>query len=393
MDFGTDNYARKEINDAFKLVITNCELQKQSINTGLDVAPIYLAGAPGGGKTQGLSNSTKQYSTKDYNIKIWSTHFPLKPYEEMSGIPQFWERNKNDKTILSTRWSEPDIIGELDEASKDCDLLIWLLDDMHLLSSIHMGLLYELLTERKIRDYYIPNNCGMVLAGNFGSNKAGSKTLFSAIINRVSLMNVYTSYNSWKKNFALKNDINYSIVSFLGNERYQQFFHEEEQVDSPWGSPRSWTRLANMISAMTNWYGEISDSDCLVLSQGHVSKNAASEFFQYYKILNKFDIDDILRNSKSFKLPNDTIDKYALAYSLCNHLGSIKDRKSINKSFAEILLKYIYDVPDLGTMIVHELLDMERIMNKRSIYLDIQKEIAKIDPNGTSKLLEELSGV
>lgn len=391
MDFeNNDGLARKEINDAFKMVITNCELQRQKI----DVAPIYLAGAPGGGKTQGLSKACKEFSTDDFKVGIVSTHFPLKPYEEMSGIPQFTKRNiEGEKDLIDTIWTRPDIIGVLHEESIKYDLLIWLLDDMHLVGSIHMGLLYELLTEWKLRDYKLPDNTGIVLAGNFGSNKAGSKSLFSAIMNRVTMINVYTSFENWRKYFAIKNNVHYSIISFLGNERYQQFFHEEEQVDSPWGSPRSWTRLSNMITAMESWYNEISDFDCLVLSQGLVSKTAASEFLQFYKILNKFDIEDILRNSKTFKLPDDTIDKYALAYSLCNHLGSVKDRKSINKNFAEILIKYIDDHPDLGTMIVHELLDLEKLANKRSIYLDITKEINKIDPNGTAKLIQELSEV
>jgi len=113
-----------------------------------------------------------------------------------------------------------------------------------------MGLLYELFTERTLRGYQIPKNCAMMMAGN-ASSKSGAKSMFSAIINRCVMMPVYTDFDGWKTNFALREDVKVhaAVVSFLGNSQYQKFFHEEEQVDVAWGSPRSWTRFANEIKS------------------------------------------------------------------------------------------------------------------------------------------------
>jgi len=111
-----------------------------------------------------------------------------------------------------------------------------------------MGLLYELFTERSLRGYQIPQNCAMVMAGNT-SSKSGAKSMFSAIINRCVMMPVFTDFNGWKTNFALKENIHPGVISFLGNAQYQKFFHEDEQIDVAWGSPRSWTRFANEIKS------------------------------------------------------------------------------------------------------------------------------------------------
>jgi len=384
MDF-ENNQATKELNDAVQMVINNAYLQIQKI----DIAPPYLAGAPGAGKTYSIHDICTEF-----NWGMVSTHFALKPLEELSGIPQFKKVNVNDEEKLGTIWSYPDVMGKLYELSPNHEMVIWLLDDIHLCGSVHMALLYELLTERKLKDHVLPDNIAIVLAGNFGNNKAGAKTMFSAIMNRVTLMPIFTSYEGWKKNFAMKNNIHLGIQSFLGNDKYQMFFHEDEQVDAPWGSPRSWTRLSNIVMALEQWNNEVlNDEDLLYLSQGHVSKNAASEFLQYYKIYNKFDIPDILNKGQDYDLPESPVDKYALAYAMCSHLAGVKDRNAINKKFAEVTYKYLKNFPDLGIMIIHELLDMEKLMNKKNIFMSISKELNKIEKGITGKLLKEVSEV
>jgi len=384
MDFGS-NQVKKEINNAINIILSNCYLQIQ--NT--DIAPPYLAGAPGAGKTYAMHQTCNAY---DWGMV--STHFALKPLEELSGVPQFSNVEVDGEQKLGTIWSYPDVMGQLFELSPKHEMVIWLLDDLHLCGSVHMALLYELLTERKLKDHTLPDNVAIVLAGNFGDNKAGAKTMFSAIMNRITLMPVFTSYEGWKKNFALRHNVHLGIQSFLGNEKYQMFFHEDEQVDAPWGSPRSWTRLSNIITAIENWNnGSIDDDDLLYLTQGHVSKDAASEFLQYYKIFNKFDIPDILSKGKDYELPDSPVDKYALAYAMCSYLAGVKDRKPINKKFAEITYKYLKNFPDLGIMIIHELLDMEKIMNKKNIFMNVSKELNKIESGITGKLLKEVSQV
>jgi len=381
MDFD-GNQMIKELNETLNLVLGNCYLQVQ----GSDVAPPYLAGAPGAGKTQSI-----QQKCIDFNWGMVSTHFALKPLEELSGIPQFTKVKVGDEEKLGTIWSYPDVMGNLFKLSTQHEMVIWLLDDIHLCGSVHMSLLYELLTERKLKDHKLPNNVAIVLAGNFGDNKAGAKTMFSAIMNRITMLPIFTSYEGWKKNFAIRNEVHLGIQSFLGNDRYQQFFHEDEQVDASWGSPRSWTRLSNIIKAMEQWNEKITDDDLLYIAQGHVSKNASSEFLQYYKIFNKFDVPEILKKGESYELPESTVDKYALAYAMCSYLGGVKDRKPINKDFSKVTYKYLKNYPDLGIMIIHELLDMEKMLNRKNIFMNISKELNEIEPGITGKLLEEVS--
>ena len=388
----------KNINEAVQWAVESCYLQ---IN-GVDVQVPYIAGVPGGGKTQ----SIQALAVNMGKTAVVSTHFAITPCEEHGGIPQFTKITVNGKDQIGTVWSFPAIMKKLYELSEETeldsngetvkkyDMIIWLLDDMHLCGSIHMALLYELLTERKLREYDLPKTVALVMAGNHGHNKAGSKTMFSAIINRIFMMPVTTTYEEWREKFAIKNNIHYSIMSFLKNENYQKYFHEDEVVDNPWGSPRAWTRLSNFLSQKEAWTSEkkLSTSDIHYMCQGHVSMEATSDFVLYYDIFTKFDIKKILAESDNFKMPNSLQDQYILCFALCSHVTGLKDTKKVIPDLTNIIFRYINDVPDLGYMMFQELVDYEKTHNKRNIYENVCNQIGKLDPTIMDRFIELITG-
>lgn len=384
----------KPLDQVIRIVVENCYLQTHGVDVGIP----FICGAPGGGKTASL-----HYLSKEYGFGVLSTHLALKPIEETGGIPQFENVSINGKNMLGTVWSFPDIMKTLYEMSeshskKDANgnetgCVIWLLDDSHLLSTIHMAILYELLTERTLRGYKLPNNVAIVMAGN-NSNKSGAKTMFSAIVNRCCIMPVYTDFQSWKINYALKGNVmlHHGIVSFLSNMHYQKFFHEEEQVDTAWGSPRSWTRFANEIQAKEKWYNKVISADtCLYIGTGYVGKEAASEFVTYYKIFAEFDIDNILENYQGYILPNDMVRQYALAFALTNNYIGRSDRDKYLSAISHLISLFMEESPELAVMMVKEMNQLEKALNKKNIVKNIITHIQKTNPDLVRNTLKELS--
>ncbi len=378
-----DSQNSKALHEVMNEVLWNCGLQ---IN-GVDVGIPFICGAPGGGKTASIHHLSKLY-----DFGVVSTHLALKPIEETGGIPQFDTIMINGKPVLGTIWSFPDIMKilyELSEKKKD-SIVIWLLDDAHLLGPIHMGLLYELFTERSLRGYQIPQNCAMVMAGNT-SSKSGAKSMFSAIINRCVMMPVFTDFNGWKTNFALKENIHPGVISFLGNAQYQKFFHEDEQIDVAWGSPRSWTRFANEIKSREDAHKKIISTDiCLYLGTGYVGKEGASEFTTYYKIYSEFDIDNILINYKSYQLPTETVRAYALAYALTTNYVGRSDRDKFLPNISYLISLFMKEVPELSIMMIKEMKQAEKIVGKKNIVGKIISQIQKTEPDLVRETLNDL---
>lgn len=380
-----DSQNSKALHEVINEVLWNCHLQTQGIDVGIP----FICGAPGGGKTASI-----HYLSKEYGFGVVSTHLALKPIEETGGIPQFDTIMINGKPVLGTIWSFPDIMKTLYDVSeqKKDSIVVWLLDDAHLLSPIHMGLLYELFTERSLRGYKIPDNCAMVMAGNT-SSKSGAKSMFSAIVNRCILMPVYTDFNGWKINFALKEEtkVHSAFVSFLGYAQYQKFFHEEEQVDVAWGSPRSWTRFANEVKSREEYHKKIISTDiCLYLGSGYVGKEGASEFSTYYKIFSEFDIDSILANYKDCELPEDQVKTYALAFALTTNYIGRADRDKFLPNIAHLIGLFMKGASELSIMIIKEMRQFEKVSNKKNILNKIIMQLQKTEPELTRNTLKEI---
>ena len=385
----------RPLHEVVGMVLGNCSLQVQ----GYDVAIPYVAGAPGGGKTasiQGLAESN--------GFGLVSSHFALKPLEETGGIPQFEKITVDGKEITATEWSFPDIMKVLylesekvkqnaNPNSNHTPMVIWLLDDIHLCSPVHMALLYELLTERKLREYHLPDNVAIVLAGNHGSNKAGAKNMFSAVINRIVLMPVYTSFTGWRDNFAIPYGVHPAIVSFLKNQEYQAFFHEEEQVETPWCSPRSWTRFSTMLKANESWDPDFSSDKCLYLAEGHVGKDAASRFLRYYDIFMKFDMANILRNVDTYELPQNQADVYALAFALTSYYVGDENRKQFMNAVAKLIIKFTESHKEMAIMILKEIINIQKILKQSDHFTLLASEIDGIVPDLTGKLIDEAFNV
>lgn len=397
------------------LLLQNAYLQTTgdafTLNRG-GVAIPYIVSQPGAGKTASFASICKLI-----NWSLVTVHLAMKPLEELGGIPNFKDVEINGKKYPGTIWTIPDLIGQLYQLANEPDTngVFLCFDDIHLCGSMYLGLMQEFFTERTIRGYKIPDNTAIVLFGN-STNKAGAKTTSSAITNRCCMLPVLTSFDNWRRKFALGTNtdvpklkfdpnrlrdvadkidrVHPAIVSFLENDAYQNFFHEEEQVEKAWGSPRSWTRFSNWLMAYELVTGQIMDSYyCTYLGAGHVGKEGAAEFAKYYNIYSKFNIAEIFDNVDRYQLPSAPVDKYALAFAMSSYYCNHEQRKTLTDPFCKMVIKYIDEYKDMALIIVRDILDTEKLTKKKSIYMDFSMAINQMRPGITHELLEEVNNV
>lgn len=344
-----------------EFVIPNCWLQiHEEINKRGGMAIPYILSKPGAGKTTIMKTLCQK---NDFGLFV--LHPALIPIEEWGGLPNFKTVVINEVEYPGTEWTISQTIIELTKMAANHKLVTFLWDDIHLCGQQHLSLMQEAFSERSIRGYKLPDNVAMVLAGN-DSNKAGHKSLSSAISNKCSRCYVYTSYDSWKNNFAIKNDIHPAIISFLGNDMYEKFFHEKEIVDEPWASPRSWTRFSNYIQAMESWSKKELDASIIsYYGSSHVGYNAGIEFSKYYSIFMKFDVKNYLNNYKSFELPENETDHYPLAFAILYYYAGLEgdQQKKMIPNITGIIKKFFDSSKALSLIMFKELFEIEQ--NKR----------------------------
>ena len=376
-------------------VLPNCGLQvNPTIIDKSGVAIPLVLSKPGAGKT-----SIMNQKSVGYNWGMITIQPALKPIEEYGGIPKFkyfkFDATDPDNKTLGTVWSIPEVIVDLYKLSKTKDLVLFFWDDIHLCGPEHLALMQECFTERAIRGYKLPSNCAIVLAGN-PSNKAGFRSLSSAIINRCVRLPVYAKFEDWKNNFAVPNEMHHSIISFLGHPMYTKFFHEEEQVDMPWSSPRQWARLSNFVTSYEEGTGKMMPTNQLLFyATGHVGSEAASQYMRHYEIYSKFDVENAFNDSENFVVPSDELERYIFVFAALDYITSRKkkDQKELAIQVSNIEEKFLNVDESLGLLLLKEILLVKKTKALKikvdSLMNDIFNELNKKFPDLLKKILDE----
>ena len=201
--------------------------------------------------------------------------------------------------------------------------------------------LYQLVFDRQIGEYYLPEGWWIVAAGNRQTDRALVFRLSSALANRFIHINFDVDVTDWR-DWAIKKRIHPLIVGFIG---FRPHLLLGESSDSPaYPTPRSWEMLSDVIGA----FGGL--NNCKDVVAGTVGEAAAVEFAGFVKSsLHEADFKKIVADPDNCKLPTSLGDIYAMTSWFAYHA---KD-DSVSKAGARILARIS---PEFGVVLARDLL-------------------------------------
>jgi hypothetical protein len=176
------------------------------------------------------------------------------------------------------------------------------IDEFNMASPAMMGIAQQLILDRRVGDYVVPEDWFIVAAGNRAKDRAAVSQMPAPVANRFIHFNVESDLGSFKQ-YALLKGLNEQIISFL-NFRPELLFDFNKNATA-WPSPRSW-EFANTLLSID-----------LELDAA-IGEGAAAEFYAYQSIYSRLpDVDAILQGEK-VDVPREP----SLMYAVCGALVS-----------------------------------------------------------------------
>ena len=273
--------------------------------------PLFLWGPPGIGKSDIVKQLGDELGAHviDVRLSLWEP-------TDIKGIPYF-DSNSNKMV-----WAPPTELPD-DVMAAQHDKIILFLDEMNSAPPAVQAAAYQLILNRRVGTYRLPDNVYIVAAGNREADKGVTYRMPAPLANRFIHLEMkvdWDDYSFW----ATENRIHKDVVGFLTFSKKDLYDFDPKSSSRAFATPRSWTFVSELLED-----DDCDDSTLTDLISGAVGEGLAIKFMAHRKVASKMpDPTDILSGKVKKMETKEISAMYSLAVSLCYELKDSAEKKT-----------------------------------------------------------------
>jgi hypothetical protein len=303
------------------LTVTSVQARKAILKAFKVKRPVFLWGPPGIGKSEVVSEITEELGGFMIDLRMAQ----MEP-TDIRGIPFF------NKDIGKMDWAPPVDLPD-EELASQYPIVCLFLDEMNSAAPAVQAAGYQLILNRRVGKYKLPDNVVIVAAGNRDSDKGVTYRMPMPLANRFLHIEMRPDFASWQ-NWAVNKGIHKDVVGYLSFAKQDLYDFDSKSSSRAFATPRSWCFVSDLLNDE-----EDTDSDTLFnLVAGSVGEGLAVKFMAHRKVAGQMpEPSDILAGKVKELRVKEVSAMYSLTISLCYELKDALDNKRVNtKQFHEM---------------------------------------------------------
>lgn len=262
--------------------------------------PVFLWGSPGIGKSEVAEEVARILGRPLIDIRL-----ALYDPTDIKGLPYF---NPSDNKM---HWAPAADMPRDDDESKDAILF---LDELNSAPPSVQAAAYQLILNRKIGEYELPENVRIIAAGNLDSDKGVTYRMPTPLANRFVHLEMMVDKESWIE-WAINNKVHSSVVGFIQANGGNLHKFDPKSPDKAFPTPRSWTYVSDFLKSGAQ------GAALRALVSGAVGSGAAAEFDGHLRFTDKLPTPEDVLNGVVKKLDTkEPSAKYSITIALCHLL-------------------------------------------------------------------------
>ena len=288
--------------------------------------PTFLWGAPGIGK----SSIVKQIADEK-GIGFIDLRLALMDPTDLKGIPFY------DKESHTALWAPPAFLPSEGEG-------VLFLDELNSAAPSVQASAYQLILDRRVGEYELPDGWAIVAAGNREGDRGVTYRMPSPLANRFIHFEMDVDVEDWRI-WAYKKGLDDRVVSYISYKSEHLFTFDVKSDVKNFATPRSWEYVDRVLKS-TIEQKLLLDTVC-----GAVGRDVAVSFLSFCKVMNRLpDIENILATGDG-----EYSDEVDVLYALSTGLVSAY-LKETDEEKLENLLTYTLELKsEFAVMIVQDL--------------------------------------
>jgi hypothetical protein len=271
--------------------------------------PVFMWGPPGIGK----SDIVKQIGIEqkreviDVRLSLWEP-------TDIKGIPYY------NSSLNTMSWAPP---SEL-PTNPDSTAILFL-DELNSAAPATQAAAYQLILNRRVGTYVLPEGVAIVAAGNRESDKGVTYRMPAPLANRFVHIELRTDFEDWF-NWATENMIHEQVVGYLSFAKQDLNDFDPKSAGRSFATPRSWSFVSDLLGD-----DDLDDGTLTDLVAGAIGEGLAVKFMAHRKVAKQMPNPEHILSGKVTKSEIKEISAmYSLAVSMCYELQTANQKKVKN---------------------------------------------------------------
>lgn len=253
--------------------------------------PVFIWGGPGIGKS-----AIVRHLAADSALPLQDVRALLLDPVDLRGLPFLGQDGRS-------KWATPEFLPQGGSG-------ILFLDELNAAPAMVQAGCYQLVLDRKLGEYTLPEGWAIIAAGNRDSDRAVTTRMPTPLRNRFVHLEFEVDLQDWSE-WAIEAGIRPEVIAFLRFR--QELLSAFDRDANAFPSPRSWEFVSRILDATPDHSVEHE------LFAGAVGSGAATEFSAFLKTFRELpNIDAILLNPLKEPVPENAAAQYAVASALAH---------------------------------------------------------------------------
>ena len=283
--------------------ITAIEARKSLLRCFKKQRPVFLWGPPGIGKSELVAGITDELGGFMIDLRLGQ----MEP-TDIRGIPFF------NKDLGKMDWAPPIDLPD-QELADQYPIIVLFLDELNSAAPAVQSAAYQLILNRRVGKYRLPDNVVMVAAGNRESDKGVTFRMPTPLANRFVHQELKVDHASWEQ-WAVNNKIHKDVVGYIGFAKQDLMDFDPRSSSRSFATPRSWTFVSQFCEDP-----DMTDAELTNLIAGTIGEGLAIKFMAHRKIAGQMPrAEDVLSGKVTDLNTKEVSAQYSLAVSLCYEL-------------------------------------------------------------------------
>ena len=269
--------------------------------------PAFIWGPPGAGKSDTVRDVAEAMALELRDVRLnLLDPVDLKGFPTVSGT--------GAKRQMS--WAPPDFLP-----TKGRGILF--LDEMNSAPQSVQAAAYQLILDRRIGDYQLPEGWTTLATGNRAADRAVVNAMPSALANRFVHIDFEVDASDWDK-WASAHDVSDITRAFIRFRPNLLHSFNPTANERAFPTPRSWVFVDDVVNG-----GLAADTE-YELIKGTVGEGAAAEYLSFARLAKDLpSVDEILMNPDTAPVPTSPAGQYAICTAM--------DKKATPNSLGRLL--------------------------------------------------------